>query len=94
MAQKEIKWFARGGGIAKAGPFDTQIQAVNSMRLVTETDEEYRRATAGDWRICKSGFIDPRSVRPQFKGGFPDDIFVWPEEVPAEPRKRVRSKKK
>lgn len=42
-----VVWFARGGGIAKYGPFDTQIEAANAMRLVS--------------------------------GGFPEDVFVWPE---------------
>lgn len=31
-----IKWFACGGGIAKYGPFDTQIDAVNAMRLADD----------------------------------------------------------
>jgi hypothetical protein len=47
---KEIKWFARGGGIAKCGPFDTQLEATNAMRLVEDK-------------------------------GFPQDVFVWPEET-------------
>jgi len=66
------KWFARGGNIAKAGPFNTQIDAVNSMRLVSETDEQYRRMRS-NW--------DNGKLRAQLKGGFPDDVFVWPEKV-------------
>ncbi len=57
---KAIVWFAKGGGIAKNGPFGSQIEAVNSMRL------EPQRAGYGvaeDLRL------------------FPDDVFVWPEEV-------------
>jgi len=30
---KKIIWFARGGGIAKCGPFDTQIEATDAVRL-------------------------------------------------------------
>lgn len=30
----KIVWFARGGDIAKCGPFSTQIEATNAMRLV------------------------------------------------------------
>lgn len=63
-----IQWYARGGGIAKAGPFDTQIQAVESIREITETYEEWLRATAG------------REHRSRLCGGFPPDAFVWPEE--------------
>jgi hypothetical protein len=29
----KIKWFSRGGGIAKCGPFDSQIEATNVLRL-------------------------------------------------------------
>ena len=28
-----IQWFARGGGIARAGPFDTQVEAAASLML-------------------------------------------------------------
>jgi len=31
--KKKIVWWARGGGIAKCGPFDSQIEAVDAMRL-------------------------------------------------------------
>ncbi len=32
-SKTEIVWFARGGGIAKMGPYRNQIEAVNSLRL-------------------------------------------------------------
>lgn len=64
-----IKWFARGGGIEKAGPYDNQVLATNAMRQVAETDEEYKRAV---WNGV---------IRKQLKGYFPADVFVWPEEV-------------
>lgn len=70
MAKKKIQWFARGGGIAKCGPFKSQVEATAAMRQVTETDQEYRRLVAMHGPI-----------RPQLKGGFPEDIFVWPEHV-------------
>lgn len=63
-----IQWFARGGGIARVGPFKTQIEAVESIRQIAETDEQYHRAT----------FYGEH--RPQPRGGFPPDAFVWPEE--------------
>ena len=28
-----IQWFARGGGIAKCGPYPSQLRAVDAMRL-------------------------------------------------------------
>lgn len=68
MSKKKIVWFARGGGIAKAGPFDTQIDAVNSMRLTEETQEQYKKSL---WS----------HTRDRLRGGFPDDVFVWPEEI-------------
>jgi len=70
MAKKKIKWFARGGGIAKCGPFKSQVEATAAMRQVTETDQQYARLVAMHGQ-----------VRPQLKGGFPVDVFVWPEAV-------------
>jgi hypothetical protein len=32
--KRKIQWFARGGGIARCGPFKSQIEATNAMRLV------------------------------------------------------------
>jgi len=29
----KIVWYARGSGIAKCGPFSSQIEATNAMRL-------------------------------------------------------------
>lgn len=67
---KKIQWFARGGGIAKCGPFKSQVAATAAMRQVTETDQHYA------WVVAMHG-----PVRPQLKGGFPTDVFVWPEVV-------------
>ena len=63
-----MKWFARGGGIARSGPFDTQAEAVESMRLITETVEDYERVRLGR-----------KDFRPRIVGEYPEDIFVWPE---------------
>lgn len=76
-SKKKIVWFARGGGIKQCGPFETQVDATNAMRLIEETDSDYARYFA----CCR----DPLDARPQLKGGFPADIFVWPEEVNASP---------
>ena len=29
-----IRWFARGGGVKRCGPFKTQIEATNALRMV------------------------------------------------------------
>jgi hypothetical protein len=70
MAKKKIDWFARGGGIAKCGPFGSQAEATAAMRQVTETDQQYARLVA---------MYGP--IRTQYNGGFPEDVFVWPEAV-------------
>ena len=31
--KKRIVWFARAGDIARCGPFDSQVEAVNALRL-------------------------------------------------------------
>lgn len=36
MRERSVVWYARGGGVKKCGPFRTQIDAVNSMRLATD----------------------------------------------------------
>lgn len=40
---RAIVWFAKGGGIAKCGPFPTQIAATNALRLV-KRGENYVRS--------------------------------------------------
>ena len=65
----KIRWFARGGGVAKCGPFTTQVEATEAIREVEENDMEYKLAL-----LCGED-------RNQFKGGFPDNAFVWPEVV-------------
>ena len=70
MSAKQVKWFARGGGIAKCGPFRSQVEATAAMRQVAETEEQYA------YVVAMHG-----AFRPRYKGGFPEDIFVWPEHV-------------
>lgn len=33
----EVKWFARGGNLAKMGPFDSQLAATNALRITKES---------------------------------------------------------
>lgn len=83
-----IKWYARGGGILRCGPFDTQVEATKAIRQVQETDEEYRRAMqslavremVADVMPTRFGNLPRGAYRDQYKGGFPSDAFVWPEE--------------
>lgn len=73
MTKPHVQWFARGGGVAQCGSFSSQIEAANAMRLITESDEDYRRY-----------LVNVRGTpRPQLRGGFPADVFVWPEVTPA-----------
>lgn len=37
----KIVWFARGGNISKCGPFPTQVDAVNAMRLVQKDSDVF-----------------------------------------------------
>lgn len=64
-----MKWYARGGGVRKQGPFGSQIEAVNSLRQIPESEREYARAMFYDEA--------PRARRVE---EFPPDAFVWPEE--------------
>lgn len=69
MTLRKIVWFARGGGILRAGPFRSQTAAAAALRQVAESDEEYARATCNGVR------------RARLSGGFPADAFTWPEEL-------------
>jgi hypothetical protein len=72
---KKIVWFARGGGIAKCGPFKTQLEAVNAMRLVK------RKARTRIACNVLHGKADVALVHePEQRVEFPADVFVWPEE--------------
>jgi len=35
-ARKRVEWFACGGGILQCGPFSSQIEAVQHMRLIDD----------------------------------------------------------
>jgi len=76
MSKRKTVWFARGGGLAKSGPYKTQIEAVNAMRLVKR---EADTKIVGDFR---DGKADIKLVHiPAQRAEFPDDVFVWPEEI-------------
>jgi hypothetical protein len=38
MKNKKVVWFAKGGGIARCGPYKSQIEAANAMRLAPLKD--------------------------------------------------------
>lgn len=76
MKKKKIVWFAKGGGIAKCGPFDSQIEATNAMRLVkreskTRIGHDFRKGRAEVFLVAE----------PAQRAEFPTDVFVWPEEA-------------
>jgi hypothetical protein len=62
--KKKIVWFAKGGGIAKCGPFKNQIEATNAIRLAAPVRRSYE-------------VFPPLAVDQSL---FPADAFVWPEE--------------
>ena len=72
--KKKIVWFAKGGGIAKCGPFDSQIEATNAMRLVKS---ETKTRIAYDFRKGRANVALVHE--PAQRAEFPDDMFVWPE---------------
>ena len=34
---KKILWYARGGGLARMGPFESQVEAVKALRTMGST---------------------------------------------------------
>lgn len=74
--KKKIVWFAKGGGIAKCGPFSSQVKATNAMRLVKN---DSRTRIAYDFRRGEAhvGLVHELEQHAEF----PSDVFVWPEEV-------------
>lgn len=75
MKKKKIVWFAKGGGIAKCGPFKSQIEAVDAMRLVKHGA---RTRIAANFR--KGGATLALVQQEAQREEFPSDVFVWPEE--------------
>ena len=58
----KIMWFARGGGVAKMGPFHTQIEATDHLRL--NTAETLFPSDAFVWPERTEGFFTkPRKGR-------------------------------
>lgn len=64
----KVQWFARGGDIARMGPFKTQVEASNALRLVPQVNVRMRGTEFETGRVITLLF--------------PPDAFVWPEEVP------------
>lgn len=62
-----IKWFACGGGIAEAGPFDSQVEAWEHMRLAPDASTYHERSHRGEL--------------PKHPRKHPPDTQVWPERV-------------
>jgi hypothetical protein len=73
---RKVEWFAKGGGIARCGPFKTQVEAVNAMRLVKR---EATTRIGGDFRKGRAELA--LVYTPAQTAEFPADIFVWPEEL-------------
>ena len=64
-----VQWFARGGGLTRTGPFETQVEAVKAMRLVR------KKATLDAKTYEFHTHFEPHPDE------FPPDVFVWPEEM-------------
>lgn len=62
-----IVWYAKGGGIARWGPFASQVEAVRAMRLAPV----HRERTPWGTETTPIKDKTPR---------YPDDMMVWPEE--------------
>lgn len=93
---KKILWFARGGGIAKMGPFQNQVEATNALRLAKGKEPDERSKAMRDVFNAIAASrphlgLAPLPLPPTVKSSalFPDDAFVWPEEVEVEGRVRV-----
>lgn len=70
----KVQWFARGGDMARMGPFKTQVEATNALRLVPPVVARIRGAE----------FVVGRGITLLF----PPDAFVWPEPLPKKARKK------
>lgn len=88
---KRKKWYASGAGIARTGPYGTEAEARESMRLAGESEAAHRRhihqvavanamLEARYHRELQRGFIIP-AHRPRARemGGYPPDLKVWSE---------------
>lgn len=53
MKREKLQWFARGGGIARCGPFKTQVDAVEAMRHVDDAP----RGHVGPWGIFPADML-------------------------------------
>ena len=57
--KQRIVWYAKGGGISMCGPFKTQIEAVNSMRLA----EDIKERSGSVFPFPPDVFVWPEVVR-------------------------------
>jgi hypothetical protein len=69
------RWYARGGGIARSGPYPSWHAAREAMQLVkyparTQIAGDFRRGAA---QLC---LVE----RPAQERDYPEDLFIWPEE--------------
>jgi hypothetical protein len=62
-------WFAKGGGIARCGPFKSQAEASAAMRLA----KPVRRSVVA--ALLRGERPPPLPTADEF----PADVFVWPE---------------
>lgn len=51
MTAPRVKWYAAGGGIAKCGPFASQVEAWEAMRLSKIERERQRLEHPRDTRV-------------------------------------------
>lgn len=57
----KVKWYASGGGIARWGPFDTQMEAYQKMRLTQDARERQRLAKGPDMPYPKDIVVWPET---------------------------------
>jgi hypothetical protein len=63
---KRVKWYAKGGGIARMGPFKSQAEASKHLKLAPQPE------------LVPGSIFKPTS-HPWGDAEFPPDAFVWPE---------------
>jgi hypothetical protein len=78
MKTKKIVWYARSGNIAKMGPYKSQIEATNAIRLAPAKPVDPLHEFAN----AVLGMKYPLPALNQLSSGalFHDNAFVWPEE--------------
>lgn len=60
----KVQWFAAGGGLARSGPYPTQMDAYEAMTLTSEARERQRREYGVDMPYPRDVVVWPeRSSR-------------------------------